>query len=385
MPHTHDHAAVCDAPSAASRVTAGQTAVVTPEQRTAEHFRWQGEGCRALGSELYAQLLERCADDLEAGGITAQILTGYLDRPRRDAIALRLLAGVHALVLSRRAPKLAAHYPSTGGRPGDNDVVWRDFHEVLLGHGDDVRPWLASAPQTNEVGRAAALAGGLKYISAEDPLPARLVEIGASAGLNLRADQFRIEGGVGQHGPTSSPLVLHDAWLGTAPPSVDVNVIARIGVDIAPVDPATEEGRIRLTAYVWPDQLDRLQRLRAALAVADAVPADLRAGDAVEAVRRLTLVDGTWTVLWHSVFRQYLTHERYRDLEAAIAALGDTATPTARFAHLMLEPERSSTADAFPVVLTTWPGADRQVLGTAPAHGLPVTWMSAEASRRGQR
>jgi hypothetical protein len=354
---------------------ARDTRPVTPEQQTAEHFRWQGAGCRELGSELYARLLDRCADDLEAGGLVAHVLAGFLDRPRRDAIALRILAGVHAVVLDGRATDLAEFYPSAGGRPPDDDAtLWERFGAALAEHDDEVRTWLDSAPQTNEVGRAAALAGGLHFIASEASLPVRLIEIGASAGLNLRADQFRIDGGVAEHGPLSSPLVLHDAWLGTAPPSVDVNVVARIGVDIAPVDPATKDGQIRLTAYVWPDQLDRLERLRAALAVADAVPADLRAGDAVAAVQRLRLVDGTWTVLWHSVFRQYLTHERYRDLEAAIAALGDAATPSARFAHLMLEPERSSTTEAFPVALTTWPGSHRRMLGTAPAHGLPVTW-----------
>ena len=132
---------------------------MTPEQRTAEHFRWQGVGCRELGSGLYARLLDACAHDLEAGGVTARILAGYLDRPRRDAVALRLLAGVHALVLAGRAPDLAKHYPSVGGVPGDDDVaLWQHFHEVLIEHHDDVRMWLESAPQTNEVGRAAALA-----------------------------------------------------------------------------------------------------------------------------------------------------------------------------------------------------------------------------------
>lgn len=348
---------------------------MTPEATTAEHFRWQAAGCRALGSVLYARLLERCADELEAGGLTARALDGYLNYPRRDAMALRLLAGVHAVVLAGGAPELAAFYPSAGGASGSDDpALWDAFHRTLSDNLEAIRPWLASAPQTNEVGRAAALAGALCYIAAKSAMPVRLVEIGASAGLNLRADQYRIAGEVAERGPKTSPLVLHGAWRGSAPPSVDADVAVRIGIDIAPIDPSTEQGRIRLVSYVWADQLDRLDRLRAALAVAGAVPADLRQGDAVEAVRRLTLADGAWTVLWHSVFRQYLTHDHYDKLTSAIDTLGQSATPTARFAHVMLEPERSSAPDAFPVVLTTWPGGERRVLGTAPAHGLPVTW-----------
>jgi hypothetical protein len=81
-------------------------------------------------------------------------------------------------------------------------------------------------------------------------------------------------------------------------------------------------------------------------------------------------------VLWHSVFRQYLDSDRYGELDAAITALGKHATPTMRFAHLTLEPEPTSTPNDFPVVLTTWPGARRRRLATAPAHGLPVTWLA---------
>jgi len=342
----------------------------------AAHFRFQAEGCRALGSALYATLLERAADDLESSGVVAGVLAGHLDHRRRDAVALRMMAGVHAVVLERRAPALARYYPSVGGTASpDEPGLWDEFRAVLADNVDAVREWLGHPPQTNEVGRAAALAGGLFHVAGEAALPIRLVEIGASAGLNLRADRFRIEGRVAARGPESSALVMKDAWLGVAPPDVEVDVVYRVGIDVAPIDPVTESGRLRLTAFVWPDQLDRLERLRGALDVARAFPADLRREDAIRAVRELTLRDGTWTVLWHSVFRQYLDDASYAELTAAIDALAQAATPSARFAHLMLEPEPTSTADTFPVVLTTWPGGERRVLGTAPAHGLPVTWL----------
>ena len=134
------------------------------------------------------------------------------------------------------------------------------------------------------------------------------------------------------------------------------------------------DGQLRLAAFVWGDQPDRLARLRAAIEVARRVPAELRAGDAIDTVRQLTPVDGTWTVLWQSVFRQYLTDDQIGELTRAVAAVGETATATARFAHLTLEPDRASTANAFPVSLTTWPNGQQRLLGTAPGHGLPVTW-----------
>ncbi|HEX3823867.1 MAG TPA: DUF2332 domain-containing protein [Mycobacteriales bacterium] len=349
---------------------------MTPEERTAEHIRFQAEGCRELGSDMYGALLDECAADLVAGGPTHRVLAGYLDVRRRDALALRLMAGVHAVVLSGAAPELARHYPSAGGDwQASRDALWPAFVDVLFTHEATIREWLGAAPQTNEVGRAAALAGGLRYLAADAPLEMRLTEIGASAGLNLRADRFRISGAVASSGPASSPLVLTDAWLGTSPPPAEVRVVDRIGFDLAPVDPTTAAGRVRLCAYVWADQLNRMLRLRAAIDVAAQVPATLVAGDAVEAVPRLEPSSGRWTVLWHSVFQQYLSADQYAVLMAAVHRIGDAATPDAPFAYLTLEPEPAATSPAVPVVLTTWPGARRRVLGyAATAHGLPVTW-----------
>ena len=136
-------------------------------------------------------------------------------------------------------------------------------------------------PQTNEVGRAAALIGGLLHLVADnDDRPLRLVEIGASAGLNLRADRFRVELADGRSvGPAGSPVVLRDPWQGPLPPlRPRLVVVERLGCDVAPLDPATTEGRLRLTSYVWPDQLERLDRLRGALQLAARGPGHGRAG-----------------------------------------------------------------------------------------------------------
>ena len=95
-----------------------------PENRVASDFRWQAQDSRALGSALYGVLLDRCADDIEAGGPTAELLKEHLGYRRRDVLPLRLLAGVHAVVLTGRAPELAAFYPSAGGQlAGDEEFV----------------------------------------------------------------------------------------------------------------------------------------------------------------------------------------------------------------------------------------------------------------------
>ncbi len=353
----------------------------TPANRTAQLLRWQGDACRELGSPLYGDLLAHAADDLVTGGPTADVLAGHLTDQLSAVIALRMLGGVHALALSGQAPELAAYYPSTGGAATDepgSPRAWAALRRTLAEHADTIRSWLGHPPQTNEVGRAAALLGALRHIAAEHPLPIRLVEVGASAGLNLRADQFHVPGESGCYGDPASPVILAAGWLGVPPPAAPIQIVERTGGDIAPVDPLTASGRLTLTAYVWPDQADRLGRLRGALDIAARVPADLRTESAAETLARTELVAGTWTVVWHSIFRQYLTEAQRAELAEGVAALGAAATPSARFGYVYLEQSR---AGGCPVTLTTWPGGYRRVLGSAPAHGLPVRWRKVAADQ----
>lgn len=352
-------------------------------ERLARQFRVQGDACARLGSPLYAALMHAAADDLLAGGPAADVLHGRPDAPLGHLVPLRLFGAVHRLVLERRAPALALHYPSVGGTPGTTAQVLAAFLDVLREHADEVRAGLGQAPQTNEVGRAGALLGGLHALVAERDLPVRLVEIGASAGLNLRVDRMRFVGSdIVSYGPSHSPLVLADAWpVGPAwarvgrPPLV----LERTGTDPAPVDPTTTDGRLLLTSYVWPDMTTRLERLRAAFVVAAATPVDLRAGTALDAVRTLHPTSGAWTVLWHSVMWQYVPPEEAAAALALLDGLGAAATPDAPLARVAFEPsdDQGGPGDPFEVRLTTWPGGQTRLLGTAPPHGLPVSWVPA--------
>ena len=61
----------------------------------AERLRDQAAECTRLGSPLYAGLLARAAEDLEAGGVVAEVLAGHEDLPGRVVPGLRLLGAVH--------------------------------------------------------------------------------------------------------------------------------------------------------------------------------------------------------------------------------------------------------------------------------------------------
>ena len=352
----------------------------------AEALRAQGRACAALGSPMYADLLARLADDCAAGGPTARVLRDHQDVPGPTAVALRLLGSVHRLVLERRAGALALSWPSVGGtwEPGTGAAA---VLALLEERPDEVRARLDRPPQTNEVGRACALLGGLLHLPDALRLPVRLVELGASAGLNLLADRFVVTEGPGPdgaggrvlQGDPASGVRLEGAWAGRElRPWPGLEVVERLGCDPHPVDPTTTEGRLALTAYVWPDQVHRLERLRGALAVAADHPVDVRRSTAAELVDALELREGCTTVVWHSVMWQYLDAAEQDHVVRRLEELGRAAGPHDPLVHLALEPRRrgAGTPHDFWVVLRTWPGpAEEVVIGRSVAHGMPTTWL----------
>ena len=342
----------------------------------------QAAWCNALGSPLYAGLLERTAGDVREGGAAWAVLR---DHPSQDiANPLRLLGSVHRLVLEGKAPGLARHYPSAAGSLAAGDP-WPAFRRVLEEQADAVRAGLALPVQTNEVGRCAALLGGFLLIALKTGLPLALAEIGASAGLNLRWDQYRYQSRDDGWGDPRSPVRFVDPFPAATPPlSVRAEVDEMTGCDLHPVDPTSEEGRLTLLSYVWPDQVERLDRLRGAFEVAARVPARIDRADAAEWLpRRLEEVRaGVTTVVFHSVVEMYLSVEQRAHLRGAIMEAGARATADAPVAWLKMEhlagstPSPSGPVGIGPrnVHLTVWPGGEERAIATATPHGPPVYW-----------
>src|SRR5262245_28914306 len=104
---------------------------VPTRERAAFLLRDQASYCAAMGSPLYAHLLEHAAEDAATGGPVFALVEPF-DAPnlRADALALRLMAAVHRLVLSGAAPRLAAHYPTAGGRAAIQGA-WAAFQELV--------------------------------------------------------------------------------------------------------------------------------------------------------------------------------------------------------------------------------------------------------------
>jgi hypothetical protein len=263
------------------------------------------------------------------------------------------------------------------GGTWDTDGAWPVVRRLLADRPDAVREWLDRPPQTNEVGRAAALMTGLLEIGRRHLLPVRLLEIGSSGGLNLLVDRFRYVWPGGAIGPEDSPVVLDPAWADAPLVREAPRIIERTGSDVMPVDVRTTEGRLALTAYVWPDQVHRFERLRGAFALAGETAYDVRRRSAAAFVEELTVAAGSVTVLWHSVMWQYLPGDQQDLITARLEDLGASAGADSPLVHLYAEPARRTPGSPheFLVCMHEWPGdGERRVLGTMAPHGLPVSW-----------
>jgi hypothetical protein len=339
-------------------------------------FRRQADGCAALGSPLTAALLHAAATDLAGGGVMAALFDGVATVPG-SVPALRFSGALHRLVLERRAPELALHYPSVGGT-APYESVWPVARATVVEHLEELRLLVESPVQTNEPGRSAALYGALAMVMDAHRLPVRLVELGASAGLNLHPDRFAYEIASGDvRGDADSRVRLSRPWRGSIPPDRAVDIVERTGCDPRPVDPTTTEGRLTLTSYVWPDQLQRLERLRAALEVAAAHPVVVTRETATELVARAAAPrEGTTTVVWHSVVLQYVDPDERDRLPGLIGEQGKTATTRSPLVHLSFEPADGD-RPVFELTARTWPGAEVVHLADCAGHGPPVQWCGA--------
>jgi hypothetical protein len=335
-----------------------------------EHFVQQAHYCEEYGSPFMARLLEAMARDIEAGGPAADLVAGWPRSPRTDALAIRVAGALHAAVLSGRDPALAAEYPAAKAS-WDMGRVWPLARELLAREREWVAAFLQSAPQTNETRRTIGLLAGFLWLAAQHDLDLELLEIGASAGMNLYWDRFAYRTASWSWG--DGDVRITTEWSGAAPPLTAVpRIRSRAACDLNPIDIRDPAERLRLRAYVWADQTERLARFDAAAAVAIANDARVERADAAEWLedRLPRRSRDALTVVYHSVFYQYPRTETRQRIARAITKAGEEGG--APLAWLRLEPEalfggpRDSVR--FLVDAVTWPGGERRILAATDGH-----------------
>jgi hypothetical protein len=236
------------------RVMAGREALVERYR----HFAGESHG----RSPLYEQLAHGVAEDDDLLELFSTLPAGK-QQPNLLFAAVQYVAGIC------QTPQGLA-----------------TFKRFVVGHADDVFDVIARRrTQTNEPGRCATLLPAFGLVGQ----PLALIEVGAAAGLCLQPDRYGYGYDDGHiRGHTSSPVVIRCLLHGrrpTLPHTLDV--AWRAGVDLAPVD-VTDDDQVRwLEACVWPDQPDRLARLRAAVNVARTDPPRVVEGDLVDTLPSL--------------------------------------------------------------------------------------------------
>ncbi|MEO9614143.1 MAG: DUF2332 family protein [Nitratireductor sp.] len=337
-------------------------------------FERQAAGCAALGSPFTARLCRALAAILDRSSVTGLAVLEWDGDPRADALALRLCGGLHALVLAGEDDALAGLYPPARvAEPtfrAELDAAIRRNDEALLRA-------LDSAPQTNEIARAGMILPGLLAAARELDRPIALAEIGSSAGLNLLFDRFHYDYGGSCWGESTSPVRLQPEVRGKTPPLDGVvEIVARTGNDIRPIDCHDPAQRLRLRSYVWPDQQARLQRLDAAIGLAGTTPFSVRQADAADFVdRQLSAREpGAALMLFHTIMWQYLPAATKTTIEAALAAAGAEAGPDTPIARVTMEPIETSDPHAT-LSLTVWPGGERRHLAHCDYHGRWIEWL----------
>jgi hypothetical protein len=329
-------------------------------------------------SPLSVALMQGAADDLDRGGIVAQLYTG-VPLPAGQAPALRLLAALHRLVLSGRAPDLAEYYPSAGGQQPP-EGAWAAAESTLRANAKEMGVVLRRGVQTNEPGRSAVLFGVLLWIADRYRRPIRLLEIGASAGLNLLAENFAYRSDGALLGDPDSPVIFEGPWVGTpvddpAGAQEHLVVMDRRGCDVAPIDATSTDGQLALVSYIWPDEPKRLARMRAALGVAERHPPVVDLSPAGPWIREMLAERHRSTVqlVWQSVFAQYLTSEDRDELTTTVLEAGATATDDEPLVWARMEPS-TDPLQGFRVTVQCWPGGEETLLARSGDHGPPVRW-----------
>jgi len=291
----------------------------------ADAWRKQIAYCDANHSPFTARVLDAALADWQTGGALRELLPDWPGDAVADALPLRVAGALHSLALDGSDAALAALYPPQR-EAFDTQAAPSAIAVALRRHRARVAEYLRLPPQTNEIGRSAVLLGGFAAIARATGLPLATLEIGASAGLNQLWHRYRYELGNGrQWGDAASPVLIRSDWQGRVPAlPAHIDVASHAACDVAPLDLAQPGTALCLASYVWPDQRERLERLQAAIALAQRLQVRVEAADALAWAERQLAAPrpGVASVLYHSVMWQYLPAPTRAALRESIAAAG---------------------------------------------------------------
>ena len=346
----------------------------TGPDAVARAFENQVAYCRDNGAPITALVCQslRKILDTDRGGSVMLRVRKWAGPALADALPLRVAGGLHALHLSGEEPALAPIYEGLDPNNAADLVA-----DAIERHEAFMLPWLDGPPQTNEAGRSANFAAALLWL-ADKGLPSdfSLLEIGASAGINLMMRRYRYDLDGVSIGPANSRMRLTPEWRGDPPPSAEFDIVAAEGCDVAPVDLTDPTQALRLRAYIWPEFTERFHRMDAAIEAAERFPPEvvrMRADEFLADRLKRPQESGTTRVVMHSVVWQYIPADQQRRIVDLVDRAGAKATEDKPLAWVSLEANRDT--HRHELTVTYWPGGEmRQKLATAHPHGAWIKW-----------
>jgi hypothetical protein len=347
---------------------------VTDTDRVLQQFESQAKASDELGSPFTARLCRLLAKRLDLSSRFGRRILEWGGDPFPDNVALRACGAIHALSRSGWEPALASTYPP---HPLNDNNLWAAIADALQHNDAFLTERLSSPPQTNEVARSGWILGAMLHLASVTRTPLEILEIGASAGLNLAFDEYRYELGEGRvWGSATAPLTVECAWRGSTPPlDAPLSVVGRSGCDLRPIDPSNADDRARLISYVWADQLHRLHRVEAALAHAAAHHRTVDRADAADWLdEKLAApqLPGITRVVLHTIVWDYVPAAAKARIETLLTETGAAATRERPFARISVESD--STPGSARIDLTVWPGGRTVTLGRGDFHGRWAEW-----------
>jgi hypothetical protein len=324
---------------------------------------------RDLGSPFVAAVLEAGERQLHHAPLTAQLILCWPHAPSAAALAMRFNAALHAIARRGSIPMLSALYR------GEHDDFDGALAAALAAEDHFIFARMHHTPQTNEVGRAAAIGAALMAARARLGFPFELLELGSSCGLNLNLARYVYDLGGVSAGVTDSAVQVAPVWRGPPPVVAPIDVHDARGVDLNPLDAGNEATRDLLLSYVWADQPQRAARLEQALALAQRHPPRIDKGNAVSwLAARLSEPQqaGRCRVVFHSMVLQYLREKDRLAVIDMIEAAGARATGERPLAWISFEwtPTRSEVQ----LWLTCWPSGEGRLLAKCHAYGDWIEW-----------
>jgi hypothetical protein len=210
-----------------------------------------------------------------------------------------------------------------------------------------------------------------------------IFEIGASAGLNMAFDQHFYQTESWQWGDPGSNLSFKPNWSGNAPPLGPLKIQQRSACDLSPIDLASQKDR--LLSYVWPDQIERMQRTIGAISYAADRSLKIERSEASEWLldqwllkQRLLESSGEQTVqrprvFFHSIIWQYFNRMQKADFRANMNKLANQASNSSPLIWMRLEP--AADKQHAELTITVWPGQSEHHLADSGFHGEWVRWL----------